>query len=73
MSVPFDESRPLPMIDIEKCNGCGLCVLACPNHALELSNCKALVAKPLACEYAGECELICPTQAIARLFLILPT
>lgn len=70
--VLFDESRPVPIIDVEKCNGCGLCVPACPNHAVEMQDNKAMVANPQACEYAGECELICPTQTITWPFLILP-
>jgi NAD-dependent dihydropyrimidine dehydrogenase PreA subunit len=31
-----------------------------------------VVANPQTCEYAGECERVCPTQAITRPFLILP-
>jgi NAD-dependent dihydropyrimidine dehydrogenase PreA subunit len=68
----FDETRPLPIIDAAKCNGCGICIPACPNHVLEMQDEKAVVSNPQACEYAGECELICPTQAITRPFLILP-
>jgi len=62
--------RPIPLIDPQKCDGCGLCVRACPTRALELRGGKAVVANPLACEYSGLCEAVCPTQAIARPFEI---
>jgi len=60
------------MIKLEKCNGCGLCVPACPNGVLAIWDGKAIVANPLACEYTGQCETACPIQAIARLFYIVP-
>lgn len=64
------DDRPIPLIDLPKCDGCGLCVRACPTKALELRDGKAIVTKPLACEYSGLCEAICPTQAITRPFEI---
>ena len=65
----FDD-RPIPLIDPQKCDGCGLCLRACPTKALELSDGKAVVANPLECEYSGLCEAVCPTQAITRPFEI---
>ncbi len=62
--------RPTPLIDPQKCDGCGLCVRACPTKALELLDEKAVVANPLLCEYSGLCEAVCPTQAITRPFEI---
>ena len=62
--------RPIPMIDPQKCDGCGLCVRACPTKALGLQDGKAFVANLLACEYSGLCEAVCPTQAIMRPFEI---
>jgi NAD-dependent dihydropyrimidine dehydrogenase PreA subunit len=66
----FSEDRPTPIIDLALCDGCGLCVRACPSHALALEQGKAIVARPDACQYDGYCELICPVQAINRPFLI---
>jgi NAD-dependent dihydropyrimidine dehydrogenase PreA subunit len=63
--------RPVPIIDPERCDGCGLCVRVCPTGALALWHGRAVVAQPAACEYTGLCELICPTQAIQRPFMIL--
>jgi NAD-dependent dihydropyrimidine dehydrogenase PreA subunit len=62
--------RPIPIIDPQQCNGCGLCVRACSTRALELREGKAFVAHPLACEYIGMCEVVCLTQAITRPFEI---
>ncbi len=64
------KDRPIPIIDLQSCNGCGLCVHACPTKTLELRDGKAIVANPLACEYSGMCEAVCPTQAISRPFEI---
>lgn len=68
--MTYFNDRPIPLIDTQKCDGCGLCVHACPTKALELREGKAIVANPLACEYSGLCEAVCPTQAIARPFEI---
>jgi NAD-dependent dihydropyrimidine dehydrogenase PreA subunit len=62
--------RPVPIIDPEHCNGCGLCMRVCPTGTLALQHGKVVVARPAACEYTGLCELICPTQAIQRPFVI---
>jgi NAD-dependent dihydropyrimidine dehydrogenase PreA subunit len=64
------EDRPIPLIDPQKCDGCGLCVHACPTKALGLQDGKAVVADHLACEYSGLCEAVCPVQAITRPFEI---
>lgn len=63
--------RPIPIINLEICDGCGLCVRVCPTAALALVDKKAIIAQPWACEYDGLCELICPVQAISRPFQIL--
>jgi ferredoxin len=62
--------RPIPLIDAQLCDGCGLCARACPTKTLALRDGKAAVANPLACEYIGLCEAVCPTQAITRPFEI---
>lgn len=62
---------PVPIIDPDRCTGCGLCVAVCPNHVLALDDRKAIVARPDQCDYTGYCERICPTQAITRPFQII--
>ena len=62
----------IPRIELGKCDGCGLCILVCPNGVLALRDGKAVIANPLACKYAGQCEAVCPVQAIARPFYIVP-
>lgn len=62
--------RPIPLIDPQLCDGCGLCIRACPTKSLNLLDGKAVVSNPLACEYSGLCEAVCPTQAITRPFEI---
>ncbi|MCK6539172.1 MAG: 4Fe-4S binding protein [Anaerolineales bacterium] len=66
---PFTD-QPIPLIDPRSCNGCGLCMRACPTRALMLRDGKAVVTDPLACEYSGLCEAVCPTGAITRPFEI---
>ena len=62
--------RPIPIIDPQLCDGCELCVRACPTKALEVRDGRAVVVSPLACEYSGLCEAVCPTKAITRPFEI---
>lgn len=52
-----------PVIDLEKCNGCGLCVNNCQFHALSLKNKKAKLNHFL-CEGCGVCKIVCPQNAI---------
>jgi electron transfer flavoprotein alpha subunit len=49
-------------IDIEKCDGCGSCVSACPFDAIEIANDKAQVNDK--CTLCGACQQACPLDAI---------
>jgi NAD-dependent dihydropyrimidine dehydrogenase PreA subunit len=71
-SPPDYGDWPVPVIDLEQCDGCGLCVEACPTRTLSLRNNMAVVSRPEACEYTGLCEMICPRRAIERPFQIVP-
>ncbi len=57
--------RKLIKIDRERCNGCGLCVRACHEGAIELVEGKAVLARENYCDGLGDCLPACPTGAIA--------
>lgn len=54
----------MPVIDLEKCNGCGLCVSVCHCKALMLVDDGVVVVETDECSFCTECEAICPTGAI---------
>lgn len=56
--------RKIVKIDKEKCNGCGLCVSACHEGAIELVNGKARLVSEEYCDGLGNCLPVCPTGAI---------
>jgi 2-oxoglutarate ferredoxin oxidoreductase subunit delta len=58
-------------VDVERCKGCNLCVVACPTNVLELArevNGKgynyAYMANPEACIGCANCGLVCPDSVI---------
>ncbi|MCP4050129.1 MAG: 4Fe-4S dicluster domain-containing protein [bacterium] len=51
-------------IDEEKCNGCGDCVVACAEGALEIIDGKAKVINESFCDGLGACIGHCPTDAL---------
>ncbi|RLE82545.1 MAG: ferredoxin [Thermoprotei archaeon] len=55
---------PKPVVDEEKCIGCGTCVSVCPVGVYELSEGKAKVVNPDACVGCKACEAQCPVNAI---------
>ncbi|MDU4599739.1 MAG: 4Fe-4S binding protein [Clostridium sporogenes] len=56
--------RKIVNIDKEKCNGCGLCVTACHEGAIELIDGKAVLISDEYCDGLGDCIPECPTGAI---------
>ncbi len=54
----------MPLIDEERCTGCGDCVEACPEGAVALVDGKASIIDPDACDYCTACEALCPQEAI---------
>jgi ferredoxin len=68
MAIPTTRAKECAdiSIDIEKCNGCGLCVSVCKDFSLIIEDGKVKVSKtPLfGCIACGHCMAICPTGAI---------
>ena len=56
--------RNIISIDEEKCNGCGLCVSACHEGALQMIDGKAKLVSESYCDGLGNCLPECPTGAI---------
>jgi len=56
--------RKIISIDEEKCNGCGLCVDACHEDALQMVDGKAKLISESYCDGLGDCLPECPTGAI---------
>ena len=57
--------RNIVSIDEEKCNGCGLCVSACAEGAIQLIDGKARLVSDVYCDGLGACLGKCPQDAIS--------
>ncbi len=56
--------REIVKIDEDKCNGCGLCVTACAEAAIEVIDGKARLVSEIYCDGLGACLGECPEDAI---------
>jgi ferredoxin len=56
--------RQIIKINKEKCNGCGICVSACHEGAIDLKDGKAHLLRDDYCDGLGNCLPVCPTGAI---------
>jgi ferredoxin len=56
--------RKIVKIDEEKCNGCGLCVSACAESAIQIVDGKARLVREAYCDGLGVCLGECPQGAI---------
>lgn len=56
-----------PIIEVNKCNGCGKCIGACPVNIFELKNNKAVLVKDnlLKCHLCDACVAVCPLNGIS--------
>lgn len=57
--------RKIIKIDQDKCNGCGLCVSACHEGAIQMVDGKAQLIRDDYCDGLGDCLPVCPTNAIS--------
>lgn len=55
----------MPLIDLAKCDNCGLCVSVCYCGAIVLSGEMVMVIDTEDCGWCTLCEAVCPRQAIA--------
>ena len=58
--------KQMHIVDAEACNGDGLCVEVCPEHAIELVDETASTVEGRAehCIFCGQCVAVCPTEAL---------
>ena len=60
----------MPLLDLEKCNGCGLCISVCYCNAIVLVDNIITIIETEECGWCAQCELVCPTGAITCPFEI---
>ena len=56
--------RNIVKIDENKCNGCGVCIPACTEGAIQIVDGKARLVKDIYCDGLGACLGKCPQDAI---------
>jgi len=61
----------MPVLNPEKCDGCGLCVGVCHNNALALVNNVITIIAIVECDWCTDCEAVCLTGAISCPFEII--
>lgn len=52
------------IVDISKCDGCGVCVDNCPTEVLEIQNNKVAIADADMCTNCDLCWAVCPIKGI---------
>ena len=51
-------------LDQEKCTGCRMCIIVCPQQVFEMNTKKAMITDRDACMECGACARNCPAGAI---------
>lgn len=59
-------AEPLHVVDLESCNGDGICADVCPENALEMVAGKVATVEERAdsCLSCGQCVAVCPTESL---------
>ena len=59
-----------PVIDVDKCNGCGICYINCPGDLFTMSKKgkRPKLVYPDECWHCGVCRMDCPQEAIKIVF-----
>jgi len=61
---PSQIEMGLIQFNLDKCNGCGFCVKACPGDAIALQDKKAKMVDNAQCMACADCVAICPEKVI---------
>jgi len=61
--------QQLPIINPDKCTGCGTCIVICPDRILQGDDSGRPTLIGDHCMQCGHCYAVCPTEAIAVPFL----
>ena len=65
----MNDSRAItPIVDLDRCTGCGDCVDNCPAGAVEIADRQVTFVASDACTYCGICEDVCPEGAVSLYF-----
>ena len=51
-------------LDLEKCVGCGMCLVVCPHEVLSMNNGHVRIENRDLCMECGACARNCPTDAV---------
>jgi ferredoxin len=51
-------------LDVDRCNGCGMCVVVCPHAVFAIENKRAVLVDRGACMECGACARNCEPEAI---------
>jgi NAD-dependent dihydropyrimidine dehydrogenase PreA subunit len=57
-----------PVIDMDKCTGCGTCDLICPLDVIYMDGEVPDIRYPEECWHCGACRQDCPSEAIGYAF-----